>query len=420
MNPTAEILTVGDELLRGEVVDTNATWLAGRLGRLGLSVSRCVTLGDPLEPLAAQVRLAAGRCQVLVLSGGLGPTEDDRTTEAVALAAGQPLEPRPEALQALRERFARAGYELTPNNEKQAHLPRGATLLENDQGTAPGFMAPIGDCLVFCLPGVPRELKAMFDARVVPLLSERMGARPALVRSLNTFGIGESQVDHRLADLLQAVDLEGCRVTLHYRTSFPINRVILVLHPPDDAGDGRGPRVLARLEQELRRRIGRHVFGADETSFSDAVVAALRRAGATVALAESCTGGLAGDLLTRAAGSSEVFQLGVVAYANAFKERLLGVPPEVLERHGAVSRQCVEAMARGVRQLAGATYGVAISGIAGPGGGSQERPVGTVHLALASEAGVRHVQRLFPFDRQRNKSLAAHAALALVLREVEE
>jgi nicotinamide-nucleotide amidase len=352
---------------------------------------------------------------VLVMSGGLGPTEDDRTTEAVALAAGQPLELRPDALEALRQRFARAGYELTPNNEKQAYLPRGATLLENTQGTAPGLMAPIGQCLVFCMPGVPREMKSMFDTRVVPLLENRLGARPALVRSLNTFGIGESKLDHRLADLLQAVDLEGCDVSLHYRTSFPTNRVILVLHEP---GRERAPRVLDRLEQEIRRRIGKHVFGTDETSFSDAVVAALRRAGATLALAESCTGGLAGDLLTRAAGSSEVFQLGVVTYANAFKERLLGVPREVLQTHGAVSQACVEAMARGVRELAGATYGVAISGIAGPGGGSEGRPVGTVHLALAAEEGVRHVQRQFPFDRQRNKSLAAHVALALALREV--
>jgi nicotinamide-nucleotide amidase len=432
MIATAEILATGDELLRGDVVDTNAAWLAVRCKELGLSLSRVVAVGDATSSIVTAVREAAQRCTVLLVSGGLGPTDDDRTSAAVAAAAGVDLVRNEDALRAIMERFARFGYTFTPNNAKQADLPRGAELLPNHQGTAPGFALQLGVCRVYCMPGVPHELKAMFDDAVAPRLARDLALQPALIRTLNIFGVGESQIDHLLAHLLpdqgcrasfaddpaSAAALQRCEVSIHYRASFPETKVVLVVRPATGCTVDEAGELLARLEAEARRRIGRFVFSTDDATLASAVVAALRQAGATLALAESCTGGQVGDLITSAPGSSEVFHLGVVSYHNAIKERVLGVPAEVLQTVGAVSRECVEAMALGARRLAGATYGVAVSGVAGPGGGSPEKPVGTVHFALATPRGVRHLKRLFPFDRDRVKRISAHVALYLVLDEL--
>lgn len=424
----AEIVAVGDELLRGELVDTNGPWLAEQLGRLGVQVHRHVTVGDAIDPLVTALQEAMERSDLVLVTGGLGPTDDDRTAAAVARATELELQLDQTVLEALKERFTRAGYPFSPNNEKQARFPRTSTILKNDRGTAPGFMVKTrGRGLIACMPGVPSEMKHIFSERLIPLLEtslEQIG-QPARVRVVRTFGIGESQIDHRLQGLLESVEettgVQSCgSVTIHYRTSFPENSVILVVRPKDDQEpeQQRAEALLVALEEEVRRRLGRSVYGVDGTTFSDAVVRALRDEGATVALAESCTGGLAGDLITRASGSSEVFELSVVTYSNRCKHEILGVPTEILETHGAVSAQCVEAMALGVRRLAGSTYGVAISGIAGPTGGSPKKPVGTVHFALASPEGVRHLQRCFPFDRQRVKLVSAYVALTLVLRRV--
>ncbi len=419
MTITAEILTVGDELLRGDVVDENSAWLATRLGQLGLAVHRSVSVGDALDQLVRQLERCAARCDLLVITGGLGPTDDDRTTEAVGRLTGAALELREDVLEAMRERFQRAGYTLTKNNEKQAWIPAGATLLENRWGTAPGYMVRHEGCRVACMPGVPLELKKIFDHVLAPLLEQELSCRPAVVRTLNTFGIGESQLDHRLGAVLQQVDHGPCEVSVHYRTSFPCNHLILVARPADGAGADAAAETLDRLEAAARGEVGKYIYGVDETSFSDAVVAALAEAGATLALAESCTGGLTGDLITSASGSSAVFEMGCVTYSNEVKHRMLGVPMEIFEEHGAVSQQCVEAMAEGVRRLAGADYGAAISGIAGPTGGTPDKPVGTVHFAVASAAGVTHLHRVFPFDRRRVKVVSAHTALALVMRELK-
>ena len=414
----AEILTIGDELLRGDVTDTNATWMARRMWQVGLPVGLTTTVGDDRPHLDRALAEAMGRAQILLLSGGLGPTEDDRTAEAVAHAAGVELSLRQGALDAMRERAEKGGWVLTPNNEKQAYLPAGSHLLPNAQGTAPGFALQVGPCLVAAMPGVPREMKAMFDEQVAPLLAETHGALPALSRTLSCFGVGESMLDHKLRGVLESVDPGSCQASLHYRTSFPINQVILVVQPSPRTPPEEARQVLKTLEAATRQLIEAHVFGVDGQSFSDALVAALSDAGATVALAESCTGGLVGHMITSAAGSSAVFQMGVVAYHNEVKARILDVPEQLLEAHGAVSQPVVEAMAQGIRQRAGATFGVGISGIAGPGGGTPEKPVGTVHFALASADGVEHLRRRFPFDRARVKELAAHVALALVLRKL--
>ncbi|MCC6748619.1 MAG: competence/damage-inducible protein A [Deltaproteobacteria bacterium] len=417
VQPTAEILTIGDELLRGDLVDTNSGWLATRLGQLGLPVTRITSVGDDLPALVAALEEAAGRARVLLVSGGLGPTDDDRTSAAVAQAAGVPLELDAAALETIRARFAAVNLAFTPNNEKQAYIPRGARLLPNARGTAPGFSVRVGACDVCCVPGVPSEMRGMFDAEIAPALERELGLAPVRVRTLRTFGLSESKVDHELRDLLSGAAAPGVQASVHYRAQFPETHVILVVRSDAGSSAGAADAALGALEAEVRRRLGANVYGADRETFSEAVVAALKGAGARVALAESCTGGLAADLLTRASGASEVFELGLVTYANAFKTSLLGVPEAVLATHGAVSQPCVEAMAAGVRERAGATLGLAISGIAGPTGGTPDKPVGTVHFALASAAGVRHLERQFRYgERDRIKLLAAYVGLWLVYR----
>jgi nicotinamide-nucleotide amidase len=416
---TAQILTIGDELLRGDLVDTNAAWLAARLGQEGLEVVRIVSVGDGREAIMEAVRDASASAGTVVTSGGLGPTADDRTTDAVARVVGKPLIRNEAALTALQERFAAIGRQPTPNNEKQAFFPEDAVPLPNRWGTAPGFRLAIDGAMVYCLPGVPRELKGIFDESIAPHLRERVGCRPAVIRTLKIFGLGESEIDHRLSGLLQAVDVRGCQPSLHYRTCFPENHAILVVRPGATRGDeGRAVEVLDALEQGVCSRLGPHVFARDQETFSTAVVGALKSADATVALAESCSGGSASDLLTAAPGASEVFHLGLVAYADSIKEKLLGVPANLLREHGAVSSACVAQMANSVRALAGATYGLAISGIAGPGGGTEQKQVGTVYFALADSGGVQQLMRQFPFERDRVKTISAYVALWLVYRRL--
>lgn len=418
-----EILTIGDELLRGDLVDTNGGWLAAELHALGLPVTRMSSIGDTAEDIEAAFRGAFERSAVIITSGGLGPTDDDRTIASLARAAGVELVRDEGALRHIKAIFERGRFTFTPNNESQAWVPVGAEALLNQQGTAPGVRLSLSavrggaGAHVFCLPGVPRELKWLFGRYVGPWLQQQLGLEPAARRTLKAFGIGESNVDHRLQGLLEAVDTSACEVSVHYRATFPENHVTLLVRSSE--GAERAASVADALADEAARRLEGHLFARDAThGMGDALVSALRDAGATVAFAESCTGGRAADLLTNASGSSEVFELGVVAYANRIKEQQLGVPEAVLVEHGAVSQACVEAMARGVRERAGATYGVAISGIAGPGGGSADKPVGTVHFALDSAEGTRHLHRVFPYDRDRNKLLAAYVALWLVLREL--
>ncbi|MEK6607253.1 MAG: nicotinamide-nucleotide amidohydrolase family protein [Myxococcota bacterium] len=429
---SSEILTVGDELLRGDIVDTNAAFLAERLFDLGLSASAILSVGDAQGGLVEALRAAGARTDLLVVSGGLGPTEDDRTAEAAARAAGVSRALDAPSLEAMRARFAHANdrgpksasasergaeevpkrseaFAMTPNNESQAWLPDGAEALPNPVGTAPGFAMTLGRARAFFLPGVPRELQRMFADEVAPRLTALGLGRRRRMRTLRVFGMGESQIDHRLRDL----PLEG--VALHYQTRFPENLVKLVCE--DEAA-------LARVEALIRERLGDAIYGVDDETMPARVGAALRARGATLAVAESCTGGLLGHLITEVPGSSEYFRFGAVCYANEHKARVLGVSGETLAHEGAVSRACVLEMAEGVRRLGQASFGVAVSGVAGPSGGTPETPVGTVHLAVADEGGRRMAKKLFhpatgPLAREQIKRLAAFGALALLLGACE-
>lgn len=391
------VLCIGDEVMRGDVIDTNSAWLGIRLFELGRLVQARVSVGDAVEDIVRSLVEIGARADVAIVSGGLGPTDDDRTAEAAARAAGVGRTLHAPSLARIRERFSRLDLVMPPNNERQAMLPDGADPLRNDQGTAPGFALRIGGCRCYFLPGVPRELRAMFDAHVAPALAgERLHAR-----TLHVFGVGESHIDHALRDL------ELGSVQLHYQTRFPENLVKLV---------GRDAADLARVEGDVRARLGGAVYGADGEPLAAIVGRKLRERGATLGIGESCTGGLVGHLVTRVPGSSDYLRGAVVAYSNDAKVALLGVPQGTIAQYEAASPETAVAMAEGARRTFDATFGLATTGLAGPGGGSVEKPVGTFHVAVAGPEGtvVRH--RRYPGDRERIKLLCAWSALWLLLR----
>jgi nicotinamide-nucleotide amidase len=407
----AEILTTGTELVRGDLVDTNSSFVAARLTERGFVVSRFATVGDDRGRIVDALRAAGGRADVVVVTGGLGPTTDDLTAACAATAVGVPLVRHTPSLDAIRRRFEAIGIPMTANNEKQADFPDGADVLPNARGTAPGFAMTIGRARFFFLPGVPSEMKHMLESEVFARLPAAEAA-PTVLR-LRVFGMAEAAIDAALAGVEDAYP----GVVLGYRATFPEVEVkVQATAPTREAAQAIAMKCFA----VVRERLGRHVVAEGESSLPRALGEALRAKKWTLAVAESCTGGLVGALLTDVPGSSDYFLLGVVAYANEAKEGLLGVPRETLEAHGAVSRETAIAMAAGVRARAGATIGVATTGIAGPGGGTPDKPVGLVHLAVAGPNGVVHKERTWRGDRDRVRRLAAHAALFEVLERCRE
>ncbi len=406
------VLTVGDELLRGEIVDSNKAFLSERLLRLDLETGRHVTVPDDAGAIEEVMREAVGRARVVLVSGGLGPTRDDITTEVAARALGRKLVRDVEVLEGIQGFFRSVGREMTENNAKQADFPEGAEILPNPIGTAPGFMLEAEGALLFFMPGVPRELYRMVDEQVLPRIAARLSG-DRLVRStiLRTFGMGESTLDRELSDLAR----DDPDVTLGFRTQFPDNLVRVVARAPSEEV---ATAKLVAVVEEIRRRLGPTVLGEGERTLAEIVAELLLEKGKTVAVAESCTGGLLTGALTDIPGSSGYLLEGVVTYSNASKVRDLGVPPELIERHGAVSEEVAAAMAKGVRDRSGANLGLATTGVAGPGGGSEEKPVGTVVIGLSDAEGtVVHRYQLMR-DRTRNRELAVHVALEWIRRRV--
>jgi nicotinamide-nucleotide amidase len=412
----AEVLTIGDELLRGEITDSNKSFLSERLLALDIETRFHVTCADDRADIADVFRRAAARSDVVLVSGGLGPTRDDLTIEVLADTFGRPLVLHEPSLEALRGFFARFGREMAAINEKQAWFPEGAEVLDNPIGTAPGTMLEVprehgGSALFFCMPGVPRELYKMMDEQVLPRIASRRRVvswvRASLLR---TFGVGESNLDEMLRDLALP---EG--VELGFRTQFPDNHVRPVARAASAAeADAR----LARSCELLRERLGALVYGEGEESLEAVTGRLLAEHGMTLAVAESCTGGMIGELLTATPGSSLYFKGGVVAYWSEAKTSLLGVPAEMLKQHGAVSEPVARAMAEGALARFGSDLAVATTGIAGPTGGSAEKPVGLVYVALASAAGSQVRELQLAFDRERNRRLTAQIAIDWVRRHL--
>ncbi len=390
-----EVLCIGTELLLGNIVNGNARWLAEQLAALGVVHHRQQVVGDNRERLIEAVRQASGRCRVLITTGGLGPTPDDLTTEAIAAAFGTELVEHGEIWAAIQARITARGRTVAPSNRKQALLPRGAAVLPNPTGTAPGMIwTPVPGFTVLTFPGVPSELRAMWEATAAPWLREAGLAGGVFAsRMLRFWGVAESDLAERVQDLLA---LENPTVAPYAGAGEVKLRVTA------RAADGAAAAaLLAPVEAELRRRGGGCCFGADGDSLASVVLAELRRRGETLAVAESCTGGGLGAALVAVPGASEVFLGGVIAYANAVKRDVLGVPAALLDTHGAVSDPVAEAMAAGARRLTGASWAVAVTGIAGPDGGSTDKPVGLVHIAVAGPDGCRSEAVRFGRGRER-------------------
>ncbi|MFY8148949.1 MAG: competence/damage-inducible protein A [Prochlorococcaceae cyanobacterium] len=412
---SAEVLCIGTELLLGNITNGNARWIAEELAGLGMAHFRQSVVGDNRERLIAAVREAAGRCRVLITTGGLGPTPDDLTTEAIAAAFGAPLVEHPAVWEDIQAKLAARGRPVSESLRRQALLPAGAAVLPNPTGTAPGMIwSPAADqsfpltpgFTLLTFPGVPSELHAMWHQTAAPWLRSQGLAEGVIAsRLLRFWGVGESTLAEQVGDLLA---LENPTVAPYAGTGEVKLRITArsVSAPEAQA-------LLEPVEAELRARTGSLCYGADEDSLASVVLALLRQRGESVAVAESCTGGGIGAALAAVPGASEVFLGGVIAYANALKQGLLGVPAELLENHGAVSDPVASAMAEGVRRATGATWGIAVSGIAGPGGGSPSKPVGHVHIAVAGPDGCHSEAARFGSSRGRAWIQAVTAGEAL-------
>jgi nicotinamide-nucleotide amidase len=450
----AIILSVGDELVLGQTVDTNSAWLSAQLAAVGCGVIAHLTVPDHQPAIEGAIRESARRCDVLLISGGLGPTEDDLTRQALARVLNQPLEANADWLAELEKFFTARGRPMPPSNRIQAMIPRGAEMIFNTAGTAAGIHAILagedalaredtgtrrrGDaetagsnvneveprvaaspcprvpasssaCHIFAIPGVPKEMKIMFERDVLPHVRSASGGAVILSRTLHTFGLGESAVGERLGDLMRrgrnpsvGTTISGGVVSLRVNSRFPTL--------------SRAASELEQTADQCRAELGSLIYGLDDQTLAEVVGTMLKTAAGmpTVSTAESCTGGLLGKMLTDMPGSSAYYAYGWVTYANRAKEQQLGVPSELLQQHGAVSEPVALAMANGARQRAGSTYALAISGIAGPDGGTPTKPVGTVCIALARPEGCQARTFLFPGDREMVRERSAKMALTLL------
>lgn len=410
-----EVVTIGDELLLGYTIDTNAAHLARTLAAEGVEISRRTTVGDRAEEIAAAVREGLDRAGAVITTGGLGPTSDDLTKTSIAALFGRDMVLDEEHLEWMRERFVRLFQRPMPEaNRQQAMLPTGARKLRNNHGSAPGiWLDDERGRWVAMLPGVPREMRGMLADTLVPLIRERLGDARRVVRSrtLRTTGLGESFIADRVASIDGGVGQAG----LAYLPNAEGTDLRLTVRnaTPEDAD-----RWLAESAERLRSVVGDAVYGEDGADLASVVLDLCRERRLTIAVAESCTGGLLGARLTAIPGSSDVVLGGVIAYANALKTSLLGVPQTVLAEHGAVSEPVVRAMATGARATTGASIGIGITGIAGPGGGSEEKPVGTVWIAIDVEGTVETRRLRLLGDRPEVRQRAAQAALEMVRRRL--
>lgn len=403
MIKTAAILSTGDELTTGKVVDTNSAFIADRLFSIGIKVAAVLKVGDDREKLLWAMRQAAGLGEVVIGTGGLGPTADDLTSEVVAELLGCPLVQNEEIAAALRKRFEVRGIPWTANNLKQALFPQGAEILPNPVGTAPGFRVSLGENKTLSwLSGVPQEMTAMFDQTVMPwIVGMRAGQDQIFSQAFKVYGLTESKLD----DLVRPLGLE-----LGIKLSFRAHHPDLTLRITASGGDAEQRQFLEACKK-IRLILGAHIYAEGDTTLEERVGQLLIEQHRTLALAESCTGGLISHRITRIAGSSAYYLGGATSYANEIKMKLLGVRPTTLEKHGAVSRETALEMSRGIRERTGADFGLSVTGIAGPSGGTAEKPVGTVWISIAQAK--RHEAKLFHFHGDRERIIRATSQAAL-------
>ena len=409
----AWVISSGTELTLGQSVDTNSAWLAAKLAELGIRTLRHVTVPDDATAIRDVVRQAAAEADLILLTGGLGPTEDDLTRPALAEAAGVSLELHPPSLEHLRAFFAARGRDMPPRNVVQAMVPRSAHAIPNACGTAPGLRIELRGTPCYALPGVPFEMKAMFERDVAPELRAATAGAVLLSRRLNTFGLGESDIGERIADLMQ----RGRNPEVG--TTAELGMIGIRINVSAGSREEAEQR-LAEAETELRRRLGELIYGRDDDTLASVAGALLVSAGRTLSTAESCTGGLLGALITDVAGSSQYYLGGAVTYANEVKTKLLGVGAGDLAQHGAVSEVVARRMAEGAARALGSDYALAVTGIAGPTGGTPEKPVGLVFIGLRTPAMTAARECRFGSDAPRHmiRMRAARTALNLLRLEL--
>lgn len=411
---SAEIVAVGSEMLLGELVDTNSAWISRQLAALGVSIFRHTTVGDNRYRVVAALEEATSRSDLVLTTGGLGPTSDDLTNECLATAANRKMIEYPEAREHVDRMFERFGRKPTPSNYKQALFPEGTTLIPNPRGTAMGALLEVNGSLVATFPGVPIEMKGMFEDTVAPLIKSRSDG--AIVsRTLWFVGIGESALAEQVQDLLDAPNPTVAPLAGQGKVRL---RITARAATPEETR-----RKIAPVADEVLNRLGDYFFGEDDETLESAVGDLLKERGATLALAESCTGGLLAKRFTDAPGASAYFTDGLVTYSNEAKERLLDVPHELIVEHGAVSEPVVRAMAEGARKASGADYGLSVTGVAGPDGGTDEKPVGLVWVGLADAAGsVAKELNLTAFAKSREavRERSANGAIDLLRTHLEK
>lgn len=404
---TASIISIGNEILAGQTVDTNAAYLSMELLSIGLPVVSSYGVADEIERIARALGFASQDADVVLVTGGLGPTDDDLTRQALAKFLGVDLELQGELLEKIHEYFARRGIQMATKNEIQAYLPAGAGVLPNNGGTAPGIRAEANGKVYFAMPGVPSEMKRMFEESVLPELRRFAGGQAIVVRKLRCFGTGESAIAQRLGTIMRRGRNPLINCTVHSG--------VITLYIVACAEDAETAERMARADEEtLRRMLGDLVYGTGEQSLAEVVGEKLVRQGKSLAVAESCTGGLLAKLITDIPGASEYFTRGWITYSDDAKASELGVPAELIERHGAVSEQVAREMARGARRKARTDFAIGITGIAGPGGATEQKPAGLVYISVDSDLGSDTKRCLFTHERRFVRLRSAQTALNML------
>jgi nicotinamide-nucleotide amidase len=406
----AEVICVGTELLMGQILNTNARYLAQRLSELGISAYYQVTVGDNPDRLKQTFLQAYQRSDIVITTGGLGPTEDDLTKEAIAEALGLRMILHDESLQRIHDFFRMVGVKATSNNDKQAMIPENAIVLKNDEGTAPGCIIESDGKIVIILPGPPREMEPMFQLGALPYLLSRSGNVIAS-RMLHVFGLGESKVEDMIIDLIRG----QTNPTIAPYAGFA--EVALRITASCKAGEDPWP-LIRPVEDEIKRRIGDHVYGIDDDTLQSAAARLLIEKGKKLAVAESCTGGMLTSRLVDVPGISDSLVCGIVAYDNRMKTDILGVPASVIEKQGAVSEETAAGMALGALQKCGTDIALATTGVAGPSGGTEEKPVGLVYCAVADQEGLFVKKLNFWGDREKIRIRTTSYALDMLRRRL--
>ena len=408
---TAEIIAIGSELLTPERTDTNSLWLTEKLNNIGIEVKLKTVVGDDDARLEEAIKDALRRSRILVTTGGLGPTEDDITRKITARALSRRLMLDERVLAGIREKFQRWGRQMPEINSRQAMVVEGSEVLDNPNGSAPGMYLEHEGRSVVLLPGPPREMRPMFETQVMPKLAAKAGDVRVVRRVLRVSGLGESAVDERIAPVY----------TQHKnpQTTILFNRSEIEIHlTAQGKTEQEAELLLDGLAGQIEERLGEAIFAFRGEKLEEVVGLRLAVGGYTLAVAESCTGGLVAQRVTDVPGSSVYFREGVVTYSNESKVRLLGVPYDLIAEYGAVSAPVAEAMAEGARLRADTDFGIAVTGIAGPGGGSEDKPVGLVYIALSDDAHTEHRKLLLPGDRTLIRWRASQAALDLLRRRL--